>query len=114
MVTRDTTVEEKLRQFTKEYGGDRCSLEVLQFLSRHPRTRFSRLAIVHALNLPRLDVEKALRHLRDKQLITTYSENGTDFYLLTQNESLHKLLLELLSIEWLQWQRVLKQAYTVS
>ena len=114
MAKRDTTVEEKLHQFIKEYGCDRCSLEVLWFLSRHPQTRFSRLAIVHASNSPRLDVEKALRHLRDRQLLTTYSENGTDFYLLTQNESLHKLLLKLLSTEWIQWQRVLKQACTVS
>jgi len=114
MVTRDTTAEEKLCQFIKEYGCDRCSLEILHFLSRHPQTRFSRLAIVHASNSSRLDVEKALRHLRDRQLLTTYSANGTDFYSLTQNKSLHKPLLDLLSIEWSQWQRVLKQAYTVS
>lgn len=111
MVVHDLSVEERLRQFVKEYDGDHCSLELLLFLGRHPHARFSQLAIVHALNSWRLDVERALRHLKDKGLITTHAENGTAFYSLTENESLRNPVLDLLKIDWYQWQPVLRQVY---
>lgn len=111
---QDITVEEKLCHFMEEYACDRCSLELLHFLTRHPKTRFSRSAINHYSAWSKSDIERALRHLGEVQLVTTYSENGTTFYSLTQNESLCKSVLDLLSIEWVQWQRLLKQAYAVS
>lgn len=108
MVTQETTVEKKLYNFIEEYACDQCGVELLHFLTRHPKTRFSCLAIYHASNWPKSDIEKALQHLEKVRLVTTYSGNGTAFYSLTQNESLRNSVLDLLSIEQAQWQQLLK------
>lgn len=112
MTLQTTTVEEKLCQFLKEYDGDQCSLELLLFLGRHPYTRFSRLAIMHGLNAWRLDLERALRHLRDKGLVSTYAENGTALYSLTNDESLRAPVLDMLKVNWSHWQPMIRQLYS--
>lgn len=113
MTLTDTTVDGKLCQFLKEYDGDQCSLELIIFLGRHPNTRFSRLAIVHALNARRLDIERALRHLKEKGLVTAYPDNGTAVYSLTDDESLRTSVLDLLKISWWDWQPGLRQFYSL-
>ncbi len=110
MVTQEIALD-KLSQFIKEYDSDRFSLELLLFLGRHPRTRFSHLAIVHALNAWKVDIERALRRLKERGLVRTYSENGTSFYSLTEDESLCSPVLDLLKSDRGQWQPVLKDIY---
>lgn len=65
MVTQETAID-KLAQVTKEYDNDPCSLELLLFLGRHPYTRFSLLAIVHALNAWKVEVERAIVSLKKR------------------------------------------------
>jgi hypothetical protein len=109
MAVKEITVDEKLCQFIKEYGNDRCSLELLRFLGRHPHARFCRLAIVPALSARSLDMQEALRHLMDKGLVTEYAANGVHFYSLTEDESLRSLALGLAALDWHQWQLMLEQ-----
>jgi hypothetical protein len=52
-------------------------------LGRHPRTRFSRLAIVHALNGYKWGTEQALNRLTDDGVIKRYIENDVPLYSLS-------------------------------
>ena len=114
MSIRDQQHQEKLCHFMEEYDSDLCSLELLLFLVRHPHTRFSRLAIVHALNSWRLDVEKALQNLKNKGLITVSHDNGTTYYSLTENESVRYSILDLLEADAYSWRPVLHQHYSLA
>jgi len=80
MTNSQIAIEEKLSQLLSEYANDPYCQEVLEFLRRHPRARFSRLAIVHALNGHRLCTERALKHLTNSGVIRSYIENNVPFY----------------------------------
>lgn len=84
MTTTRIAIEEKLSQLPSEYANDPYCREVLVFLRRHPYTRFSRLAIVHALNGHRLCVEQALSHLTNSGVIRRYLENNVPLYSLAE------------------------------
>ncbi len=112
MTVDETTPWGKLCQFTEKYTDDQCCLlELIQFFGRYPHTRFSRLAVIHALNGRRLSTERALRYLVDKGVVKRYSENNVSLYSLTEDESLCSLALGLAKIDWCQWQLLLKQIY---
>jgi hypothetical protein len=72
--------EGNLTQPFSEYANDPCCQEVLEFLRQHPRTRFSRLAIAHALNSNRLYIEQALSYLTNSGVIRRYLKNNVTFY----------------------------------
>ena len=114
MITSEIAIEEKLCQFIKEYADDQYCLELVIFLGRHPCTRFSQLAIVHALDRRRLYIERALRRLISKGVVTTSIENNVPVYSLTENESLANPVLALAKLDWYQWQRLLGQLYPTS
>lgn len=115
MIVAETTLQEKLCQFIKQYADDQCCLlELLQFFGRYPHTRFSALAIIHALNGRRLYTERALRHLVDKGVVKRCNENKVFLYSLTEDESLRSLALDLAKLDWWQWQLLLKQIYPAS
>jgi hypothetical protein len=84
MTTSQVAIKEKLSQSLGEYATDPCCQEVLVFLRRHPHTRFSRLAIVHASNSRRLYVEQALSHLTNSGVIRRHLENNVPFYSLKE------------------------------
>jgi hypothetical protein len=84
MTTTRIAIEEKFSQLLSEYANDPYCREVLVFLRRHPYTRFSRLAIVHALNSHRLYIEQALNHLTNSGVIRSYLENNVPFYSLKE------------------------------
>ncbi len=107
MTLIDTTVEEKLCQFIKEYNGDQCTLELLLFLSRHPHTRFSRQALVRVLDGWRADIEQSLCLLQDRGLVITRAENGIVFYSLCENDSRNPVLALIRA----RWQPRLRQLY---
>jgi len=67
----------------KRYTDDRSCQEVLLFLERHPRARFSRLAIVHALNGYKWYTEQALNRLTNDGVIKRYAESNFPLYSLS-------------------------------
>lgn len=112
MATSQTTVEEKVSQFMKEYADDRyCLLELLRFFGRHPHTRFSRLVIVHALNSQRFSTEKALKYLLDNEVVQLSLENNVPLYSLATEESLRNLALHVAKLDWYHWHVVIEQVY---
>lgn len=104
-------IPERLYQFAKEYMDDRYCLELLQFFGTHPRMRFSKLAVTHALNASgeRLYIEKALKYLVEKGAVTEVIENDTMFYSLTDDETLNSLALAFAKLGWGQWQAMLSR-----
>lgn len=104
-------IPEKLYQFAREYMDDHYCLELLQFFGAHPRTRFSKLAVTHALNVSgeRLYIEKALKCLVEKGAIAVVTENNTVFYSLTDDETLNSLALAFAKLGWGQWQTMLSK-----
>jgi len=110
MTTSNIAMQEELSQFIREYAGDQyCLAELLRFLGRHPNTRFSRLAVIHALNSRKLYTEKALKYLVSNGLVRTYVENNVPLYSLAEVEPQRKWALDLAKYDWYQWQLLLKQ-----
>ncbi len=109
MTITDIATERELSQFVTEYAGDQyCLLELLRFWGRHPRARFSRLAIVHALDSTKLYIERALRYLVKKGAVSTHTENNISPYSLTEDESLRGPVLDLAKLDSHQWQLMIK------
>lgn len=79
-MANQTANEGTLPQPLGDYASDPCCREVLEFLRRHPRTRFSQLTIVHTLNSNRLYIERALACLTANGVIKRYLENNVPFY----------------------------------
>ncbi len=64
-----------------KYADDPHCLELLQFFGKHPRTRFSRLALVHALNNGKLYViDRALKRLVKDGLVILHSDKIVALY----------------------------------
>jgi len=80
MIASQIATSDKLHEVIEEYADDRDCQEVLLFLLRHPRTRFSRLAIVHALNGYKCYTEQALTRLTNDGVIRRYVENDIPLY----------------------------------
>lgn len=112
MISHDTAIREKLCQFIKDYADGQYCLELLQFLGRHPCTRFSQMAIVRALQNKRLYTERALSYLVKKGLVKLDTTTSVPLYSLTDDETLHNTVLSLTRIDWRQRQSVLRQAYS--
>lgn len=111
MVVSNIALEEKLCQFIKEYASDQYCLELLQFFGAYPHTRFSSLAIIHALSGGRLPTERALRQLVSKGVIRTCMDNNILLHSLTEDEPVRSLVLDLAKLDWHYWQLVLRQIY---
>jgi len=101
----EVTVPEKLRQFVERHADDHYCLELLQFFAAHPRTRFSKLAIIRALSVNggRLGIERGLEHLVDNGAVRMRVENNNSLFSLAEDESLGNLKSGLPGLSWHQW-----------
>ena len=103
-------IEDQLARCVQNYADDRCNLlELLRFLGKHPYTRFSRAAVVLALKNQGVLVERGLKYLVDKGIVTVQNENKIELYSLTCDEPVRNWALELVRLDWCQWQSVLRQ-----
>jgi hypothetical protein len=102
-------IEDRLCDFIKNFSDDLCSLELLLFFGRHPKARFNRTAVLHALNTGRIDCGISLKRLIERKLVITCIENGISLYCLTKEEPVHTLVVDLTKIDQRQWQSVLEQ-----
>ena len=108
----EINTRQSVSQFTNNVVRDRCCLGLLRFFGAHPNSRFSKLAIVHAIdeNGSRTKVEMALIQLINEGIIKIDIENDMRLYLLTKDEPVRQLVLDLAKLEWRQWQMVLGPA----
>jgi hypothetical protein len=71
-----------------QYAGDPHCMELLQFFNKHPHTRFSCLALVHALNNGKLCViDRALKRLVKDGLVILQSDKIVALYSLRVKKS---------------------------
>ena len=92
----------------KKLIGNRLCLGLLRFLMIHPDGRFSKLAIVHALDESGTgpEIESAMAVLVSTGLVNTDAESGTCCYLLTRNVPIRHLVINLAEFDWHQCQRL--------
>ena len=111
MITSESTIKEEVHRFIQEFASDHYCLELMVFFGRHPHTRFSRLAVIHALNSRKLYTEKALKHLVSHGVVRNCLENNVPLYSLTEVETPRNWALDLAKFDWCEWQSLLKQIY---
>jgi hypothetical protein len=94
----------------RKFINNRCCLGVLRFFAAHPSGRFSRLAVVHAIDEAgsRLEVENALDRIVEEGILEMNMENDTDFYTLTGDKIIRQTVLNMGMFEWRDWQMVLE------
>jgi hypothetical protein len=94
----------------KKLINDRVCLALLRFFVVHPNGRFSKLAIVHAIDdsNSRTEIEKDLAQMVDEDILMINIENDISFYLLTREESVRQIILEMAEFDWRHWQLVLE------
>lgn len=114
MATAQATEREYLCKLIDEYSANPYCLELIQFFGWHPNTRFSGLAVLHALSVSgeRRYIELALKYLIDKGVVKTYSENSTPFYFLTDNKVLRQAAVDIAELDWSEWKDLMQQSYT--
>jgi hypothetical protein len=107
-VTRQST-QPCLGQLVKKLISNRCCLMLLRFFVAHPNGRFSKLAIVHAIDdsNSKAEVEKALMKMVDEGLLMINIENDVSFFLLTREEPMRQSIMEMAEFDWRHWQLVL-------
>jgi hypothetical protein len=98
-------------QLMNKFVSSRCSVGLLRFFAAHPNGRFSKLAIVHAIDEAgsRLEVEQAMEKMVEENLLKTSTDNGICFYMLTKEETLRRLVLNLSLFELRDWQLALER-----
>ena len=95
-------------QLLKELISNRYCQGLLRFFVVHPNGRFSKLAVIHALdeNGTRPEIERDLEKLVGDGVLKTSVEHGTCYYMLTRDEPTRHLVLNLAEFDWRQWQRL--------
>jgi hypothetical protein len=113
MAVTQATERENVCQLIEEYADDPYCLELIQFFGWHPSTRFSGLAILHALNVnsERCYIERAMRQLIDKGVVRAYSDNNVHYYCLTNDESFRQAAVDIVRLDWSQWQALLRRSH---
>jgi hypothetical protein len=103
-------VEKQLTRYIENYTDDwHCLLELLRFLGKHPFTRFSQLAIVHALENQGVLVSRGLKYLVENELVTEEVENSIHLFSLATTEQTQTWTLEIGQLDWCQWQSLLRK-----
>lgn len=98
-------------QLMKKLIGNHCCLELLRFFAAHPNGRFSRLAVIHALddNDNRPEIIAGVEMMIEEGIITELEDKGTTCYMLTRDEAMRKLVLNIALFDWRDWQMVLER-----
>jgi hypothetical protein len=114
-----TTIIEASRTQTLPYVGqlmkklvyNRPCMGLVRFFAAHPNGRFSQLAVVHAVideAGSRRDVENALMQMTEDGILTAMEENKNLLYMLTKEETMRRLVLNMSLFDWRDWQLVLE------
>jgi len=97
-------------QLMRKLVGKRCCLGLLRFFAAHPNGRFSKLAVIHAMddddNRPK--IEDAIEQMIEEGIIIQSDEKGIVYYMLTKEEAMRKLVINMALFDWRDWQMVLE------
>jgi hypothetical protein len=113
MVMPDTMAGTGLSAFLDRCGDTRAKQELLLFWALHPDARFSRLAVLSALECSKLDTERALAYMVDIELVNTHSDSGLTTYSLTLSEKIRQMLAQLNTLDWGQRHEIFSHIHQV-
>jgi hypothetical protein len=84
------------------------SLAVIRFFAEHPNGRFSKLAVIHALDKTdrHRAIEEAIDDLVSNGVLKTLIANTVCYYRLTLEEPVRGIVLRTAELDWHQWQLV--------
>jgi hypothetical protein len=114
MVMFDTMTGTGLSVFLDKCGDTRAKQELLLFWALHPNARFSRLAVLSALECSKLDAERALAYMVDIELVNKHSDSGLITYSLTLSEKIRQMLVQLDALDWHQRHEIFSHIHGVS
>jgi len=100
-----------LYAFLDTYGGTRAKQEALLFWALHPNTKFSRLAVLSAMECSRIEVERALKDMVEAGLVDMHSYNGLVTYSLTSNQNMRQMVTLFSTLDWGQRRVVCDHAH---
>jgi hypothetical protein len=113
-----TTITERTKQKTqmkpgklmKSFISDHSCLSLLRFFIWHPNGRFSKLAIIHAVDdsNSRQEIEQALKRMVEEGVLMMNIENDVNFYWLTRESVMRDTIMEMAEFDWRHWQLVLE------
>ena len=98
-----------IERMMKKFVRNMSCLGLLRFFASHPNSRFSKLAIVHAIDdeCNRLEMDQALEEMVAEKILDIVRDNGIDYYILTEEEVLRRLVLNMALFERHDWQLLL-------
>lgn len=99
-----------IEQLMKKLISNRSCLGLLRFFAAHPNSRFSKLAVIHAIddNCTGWEMEDALSEMVKEKILDVENDCGVYFYLLTKEEALRRLVQNMAIFDWRDWQLVLE------
>jgi hypothetical protein len=99
-----------IEQLMKKLISNQNCLGLLRFFAAHPNGRFSKLAIIHAIDddCNRIEMGQALDEMVTEKILDVSHENGSIFYVLTKEEALRRLVLNMAIFDYRDWQLVLQ------
>ena len=113
MVLLNSTARIDLDVFLERYGDTRAKQEAILFWALHPNARFSRLAVLSAMECSKLDAERALAHMVNNELVNMRSDNGLTIYSLTPSENIRQMLAQFSALDWAQRQIMFAHTHQV-
>jgi sugar-specific transcriptional regulator TrmB len=101
-----------IEQLMKKFVSNQNCLGLLRFFAAHPNGRFSKLAIIHAIDddCNRIEMSQALDEMVEEKILDVTPESGVIYYVLTREEALRRLVMNMAIFEWSDWQLVLEHA----
>lgn len=107
MKERETKNKKTPIQIVQKFRGDNYCLELLRFFGTYPVTRFSELAVIHAISdEDKSPIKNALGRLLLSGIVGVCITNGTHLYRLTDNKELHDSVVYLAKLEWQEWRKI--------
>jgi hypothetical protein len=99
-----------IEQLMQKFVRNRSCLGLLRFFASHPDGRFSKLAIIHAIDdeCNRLEMGRALEEMVAEKILDVSTDNGREYYVLTKEQVLRRLVLNMAVFEWRDWQLILE------
>ena len=111
-IREDKKARPESRELMRSLISSHGSLAVIRFFAEHPNGRFSKLAVIHALD--EIDrhraIEEAMESLVGTGVLKTTLENMVCYFRLTKEEPVRGIVLRTAEMDWHQWQLVFEQA----
>lgn len=103
-------VNDDLQSFLEDNGCSRMQFEILRFMGKHPKAKFSLYVIARAMGTGGNDLGNALISLIEKDIIVTLLDgNGLITYCLSDHVEVYSYIYYLSALDWGEAASVKKQ-----